>query len=71
MSEYPSAECKSVKFHPCDSRVGKLTVTCDADTFPFTISKFSSVVPLFIFDEFSYLFFSEFISNNHYLVDSI
>jgi hypothetical protein len=23
MSEYPSAECKSVNIHPCDSRVGK------------------------------------------------
>ena len=24
MSEYPSAECKSVEFHPCESRVGNL-----------------------------------------------
>jgi hypothetical protein len=46
MSEYPSAECKSVEFHPCDSRVGKLAAIRDADTFPFVISKFSSVVPL-------------------------
>jgi hypothetical protein len=57
MSEYPSAECKSVEFHPCDSRVGKLAVICGADTFPFTIFEFSYDVTLFIFDEFSYLFF--------------
>jgi hypothetical protein len=44
MPEYPSAECKSVEFHPCDSRVGKLAVICDADTFPFIITKFISVV---------------------------
>jgi hypothetical protein len=45
MSEYPSAECKSVEFHPCDSRVGKLAVICDADTFPFIIFELSVVVP--------------------------
>jgi hypothetical protein len=61
MLEYPSAECKSVEFHPCDSRVGKLVVICGADTFPFIIFEFSSVVTLFIFVEFSYLSFSEFI----------
>jgi hypothetical protein len=58
MSEYPSAECKSVKFHPCDSRVGKLAVICDADTFPFIITKFIPVVTLFIFGEFSHSFLS-------------
>jgi hypothetical protein len=67
MSEYPSAECKSVEFHPCDSRVGKLAVICGADTFSFTISKFSSVVPLFIIVEFSYSFLPEFITDYHYL----
>jgi hypothetical protein len=59
-----------VEFYPCDSRVGKLAVTCDADTIPFTIYEFSFVVTLFIFGEFSYLYFSEFISNNNYLVYS-
>jgi len=28
MFVYPSLEYKSVKFHPCDSRVGKLAVMC-------------------------------------------
>jgi hypothetical protein len=61
MLEYPCAECKSVEFHPSDSRVGKLAVTCDADTFPFIIFELSVVITLFIFAEFSYLSFFEFI----------
>jgi hypothetical protein len=48
MSEYPSAECKSVEFHPCDSRVGKLAVICDADTFPFVITKFIPLLPYYL-----------------------
>jgi len=51
-SEYPSAECKSVEFHPCESRVGNLAVMCDADTYSFLAIHFSdalviSVVNLF------------------------
>jgi hypothetical protein len=46
MSEYPFAECKSVEFHPYDSRVGKLAVICDADTFPVIIFKSSFIVLL-------------------------
>jgi hypothetical protein len=44
MSEYPSAECKNVKFHPCDSRVGKLAAICDTDTFLIIILKSSFLV---------------------------
>jgi hypothetical protein len=44
MSEYPSAECKSVEFHPYDSRVGKLAVICGADTFLIIILRSSFLV---------------------------
>ena len=41
MSEYPSAECKSVNINPCDSRVGKLAVMCDANHFRISIESIS------------------------------
>jgi hypothetical protein len=52
-----------VEFHPCNSRVGKLAVICDTDTFPFIITKFIPVVTLFIFGEFSHSFLPEFITS--------